>query len=182
MASGAGLRSGEHLMKKNIHVRLGDITEIEADAIVNAANSELILGGGVAGAIRRKGGPSIQAECDEIGPVHVGEAAVTGAGDLKARYVIHAASMSLGGVATAESIRDSIKNSFLAASEKGVKTIAFPAVGAGIAGFPVRQCAEIMMNETIRALRNGLVEDVTFVLFDQTAYDAFREAADAAGD
>jgi len=169
-------------MRERIKVILGDITDVKADAIVNAANTELMLGGGVAGAIRRKGGPAIQAECDKIGPVRLGEAAVTGAGKLKARFVIHAASMKLGGATTQESLRGAIKNSFLRAREKGARTIAFPAIGAGIAGFPIRRCAEIMMDEAIRALQAGAVEAITFVLYDKTAYGAFEEAYDAVGD
>jgi len=169
-------------MKERIEVILGDITDARADAIVNAANTELILGGGVAGAITRKGGPAIQAECDRIGQVKLGEAAVTGAGNLAAKYVIHAASMSLGGQATQASLSNSVRNSYLRAREKGVKSIAFPAVGAGIAGFPIRQCAEIMMGETIRALHANAVEKVAFYLFDQMTYDAFREAYEAIGD
>lgn len=169
-------------MKERITVKLGDITEVEADAIVNAANSELILGGGVAGAIRQKGGPMIQAECDKIGSIKVGDVAVTGAGKLKARYVIHAASMNLGGVATAESLKSAVKNTFLKAEERGVKTIAFPAVGAGIAGFPMRRCAEVMMDEARRALHRNSIDRVMFVLYDQPAYEAFKDAYDAVGE
>ncbi len=169
-------------MRENIHIMLGDITDVEADAIVNAANSELILGGGVAGAVRRKAGPSVQAECDKIGSIKLGEAAVTTAGNLKARYVIHAASMRLGGDATHESLVNSIKNSFLRAKEKGVRSIAIPAVGAGVAGFPIRQCAEILMNEAMLALSAGAVGEIKFVLFDQTAWDAFSEAYESLGD
>jgi O-acetyl-ADP-ribose deacetylase (regulator of RNase III) len=169
-------------MRERIKVILGDITDVEADAIVNAANTELILGGGVAGAIRRKGGPAIQAECDRVGPVRLGEAAVTGAGKLKARFVIHAASMKLGGATTQESLRSSIKNAFLRAREKGVRSIAFPAIGTGVAGFPIRQCAEIMMDEAIRALQAGAVQEITFVLYDKMAFEAFEEAYDAVGD
>src|SRR3979411_49309 len=84
----------------------GDLTEAQVDTIVNAANNELILGSGVAGAIRLKGGPSIQAECNRIGPIHIGEAAITGAGKLAAKHVIHAASMQLGGRATDRSLRE----------------------------------------------------------------------------
>jgi O-acetyl-ADP-ribose deacetylase (regulator of RNase III) len=169
-------------VKGKIELILGDITDVKADAIVNAANTELILGGGVAGAIGRKGGLSIQAECDKAGPVKLGEAAVTGAGNLKARWVIHAASMHLGGTATAQSLKSAMKNSFLRAQEKGARTIAFPAVGAGIAGFPIHQCAEIMMDETLRAMGANAVEKVIFVLYDQTSYDAFREAYESASE
>ncbi len=169
-------------MKERIAVQLGDITDVEADAIVNAANSELLLGGGVAGAIARKGGPKIQAECDKIGPVKIGNVAVTSAGKLKARYVIHAASMDLGGHATSESLKSAVKNTFLAAEEKGVRSIALPAVGAGIAGFPMRRCAEIMMDEARRALHRRNLDKITFVLYDQPAFDAFKEAHDAVAD
>jgi O-acetyl-ADP-ribose deacetylase len=169
-------------MKERIILKLGDITEVEADAIVNAANSELILGGGVAGAIRQKGGPSIQAECDKIGAIKVGEAAVTGAGTLKARMVIHAAAMSLGGNATSDSLKSAVKNTFAIAENKGARSIAFPAIGAGIAGFPMRRCAEIMMDEARRAVQRGKIEKVMFVLFDKAAYDAFEDAYDAVAD
>lgn len=168
-------------MKERISVKLGDITEESADAIVNAANSELILGGGVAGAIGRRGGPAIQAACDKIGAIKVGHAAVTCAGHLKARYVIHAASMTLGGVATAETLKSSMRDSFVKAAENGVKSVAIPAVGAGIAGFPMRRCAEILMDEAKRALMGQGIEKVTFVLLDKPAYDAFVEAHSALG-
>ena len=112
----------------------------------------------------------------------MGEAAITGAGSLKARWVIHAASMHLGGSATSQSLKSAIKNSFLRAQEKGARTGAFPAVGAGIAGFPIHQCAEIMMDETLRAMSANAVDKVIFVLHDQTSYDAFREAYESASD
>src|SRR5437868_4018166 len=115
----------------------GDLVEQEVDAIVNAANNDLLLGGGVAGAIRRAGGPAIQDECDAHGPVRVGEAAITGAGDLKARHVLHAASMALGGQTTRESLRSSMDEVFRLARQHGLETIAVPAVGTGIAGFPI---------------------------------------------
>jgi O-acetyl-ADP-ribose deacetylase (regulator of RNase III) len=169
-------------MRERIRIVRGDITDATTDAIVNAANTELMLGGGVAGAIRKKGGPIIQVDCDKIGPIKLGEAVVTGAGNLAAKYVIHAASMSLGGQATEASLRRAVRNSYLRAKEKQIKSIAFPAIGAGIAGFPIRQCAEIMMDETIRALQIHSVEKVEFHLFDATAYDAFQEAYEAIGD
>ncbi|MCI0403778.1 MAG: macro domain-containing protein, partial [Acidobacteria bacterium] len=133
-------------IEDSIVIEQGDLTEADVDAIVNAANNDLQLGGGVAGAIGRKGGPAIQEECDRIGPIGIGEAAITTGGNLKARYVIHAASMELGGRTTAESLRASTRNSLARAAEKGVKTVAFPAVGTGIAGFPMRDCAEIMLD------------------------------------
>ena len=110
-------------MSGRIVLMEGDITEQEVDAIVNAANSQLVLGAGVAGAIRDKGGPSIQQECDAIGPIEVGDAAVTGAGDLPARYVIHAAGMSPGGSADGESISRSARRSLELASERGCRSV-----------------------------------------------------------
>ena len=163
-------------IEDKIVIEQGDLTEADVDAIVNAANNDLQLGGGVAGAIRRKGGPAIQEECNRIGPIAIGEAAITTGGKLKARYVIHAASMQLGGHTTAESLRASTRNSLARAAEKGLKAIAFPAVGTGIAGFPMRECAEIMLDEAVRHLRaNTSVEKVRFVLFDHAARAVFEQ-------
>jgi len=154
----------------------GDLTEAAVDAIVNAANNDLELGGGVAGAIRRKGGPAIQEECDRIGTIPIGEAALTTGGKLKARYVIHAASMQLGGRTTAESLRASTRNSLSRAAEKDLKTIAFPAVGTGIAGFPMRECAEIMLEEVVQHLKGKTsLQQVRFVLFDAPTLETFRQ-------
>src|ERR1700756_65278 len=108
--------------RSKVTIRQGDLTEAHVDAIVNAANNDLKLGGGVAGAIRTKGGPSIQLECDRLGPVPLGEAAITTAGSLPARYVIHAASMRLGGRTTEPSLREATRNSLLRAKEKGVES------------------------------------------------------------
>ncbi len=154
----------------------GDLTEAAVDAIVNAANNDLQLGGGVAGAIRRKGGPQIQEECNRIGSIAVGEAAVTTGGNLKAKYVIHAASMQLGGGTTSGSLRASTRNSLARAAEKGIGTIAFPAVGTGIAGFPLRGCAAIMLDEAVQHLREKTsLRQVRFVLYDRAALQAFLE-------
>jgi O-acetyl-ADP-ribose deacetylase (regulator of RNase III) len=162
-------------MAKEIIITQGDITEMDVDAIVNAANNDLKLGAGVAGAIRRKGGPSIQEDCDRIGRIPVGEAAMTGGGQLKARFVIHAASMSLGSSTTEESLRSSTLNSLLRAREKGLKSIAFPAIGAGIGGFPVNRCAEIMIEEARRFLMQpGSTEQIYFVLFSEDTYNVFQ--------
>ncbi len=159
----------------------GDITEQPVDAIVNAANSDLVLGAGVAGAIRAKGGPSIQAECDAHGPVAVGEAAVTGAGDLPARFVIHAASMPPGGQASEESVRASMRRSLELAAEKGCETIAVPAIGAGIAGFPMQRCAEVLMEEARNHLAGETpLQEIRFVLFGEPSYRVFEMVNDAA--
>ncbi len=163
-------------IREKIHVLQGDLTDQAVDAIVNAANNDLQLGAGVAGAIRRRGGVSIQAECDRVGPIPLGEAAVTGAGQLKARHVIHAASMRLGEATSEANLRLSTRNSLLRAKEKGLRSIAFPAIGTGIAGFAMRRCAEVMFQEVAAHLAGETsVEDVRFVLYDSDAYQTFRE-------
>jgi O-acetyl-ADP-ribose deacetylase len=155
----------------------GDLVDQEVDAIVNAANNDLQLGGGVAGAIRRAGGPSIQDECDGHGPVHVGEAAITGAGRLRARFVIHAASMSLGGRTTRASLRSSMDHVFRLANQNSVATIAVPAVGTGIAGFPLDDCARVMAESLSAALSEGWqARQVRFVLFGEDAKLPFEAA------
>lgn len=152
----------------------GDLVEQDLDAIVNAANSDLVLGGGVAGAIRSRGGPTVQKECDAHGPVKVGEAALTGAGELPARHIIHAASMALGGRTTAESLRSSMDHVFRLAHEHGVRTIAIPAVGTGIAGFPMEECAVVMARSLTSALAGGWEPvEVRFVLFGEGARRTF---------
>lgn len=154
----------------------GDLTEMDADAIVNAANNDLQHGGGVAGAIRRKGGAIIQEESNEIGSIPVGGAAITSGGRLKARYVIHAASMQLGGRTTGRALRSSTAHSLRIAAERDLKTIAFPAVGTGVAGFPMEECAEIMLREVVEHLKRGSpLEKVYFVLFDGPALKVFEK-------
>ena len=155
----------------------GDLVEQEVDAIVNAANNDLQLGGGVAGAIRRVGGPKIQEECDAHGPVRVGEAAITGAGKLRARYVIHAASMSLGGRTTRAALKSSMDHVFRLAHQHDVHTIAVPAVGTGIAGFPIDECARVMAECLNGALSEGWqAGEVRFVLFGEDAKRPFESA------
>jgi O-acetyl-ADP-ribose deacetylase (regulator of RNase III) len=164
-------------LRERIEICQGDITELEVDAIVNAANNDLQLGGGLAGAIRRKGGPRIQAECDQIGTIPVGGAAITSAGNLKTRHVIHAASMQLGGSTTARSLRSSTAHALRIAAQTGLRTIALPAIGSGIGGFPINQCAEIMLQETAKHFEQPTsIEKVQFVLFDQDALAAFERA------
>ena len=153
----------------------GDITQVRTDAIVNAANNDLLLGAGVAGAIRMKGGSSIQRECDAIGPIAVGEAAITGGGDLPAKHVIHAASMRLGERTSPEALRSSVRNSLRLANENSLHSIAFPAIGTGIAGFPISECARIMLEE-IRNHLNSItaLERVEIILFDAAALGSFE--------
>jgi O-acetyl-ADP-ribose deacetylase (regulator of RNase III) len=154
----------------------GDLTEMEVDAIVNAANNDLQLGGGLAGVIRRRGGDSIQRECNEIGTIPVGGAAITSAGKLKARHIIHAASMELGGQTTTRALRGSTAHALRIASQKSLRTIAFPAIGTGIGGFPLSECAEIMFREVVQHFkRPTTLEKVHFVLFDAKALATFEK-------
>ena len=167
--------TGKKTLRGRILIQQGDITEMAVDAIVNAANNDLLLGAGVAGAIARKGGESIQRECKEVGSIPVGFAAITGAGKLKAKYVIHAASMGLGGVrTTAKSLETSTAHSLRLAVERGLRTIAFPAVGTGVSGFPMDQCAGIMLGEAVQHLsKETSLETIYFVLFDEAALLTF---------
>jgi O-acetyl-ADP-ribose deacetylase (regulator of RNase III) len=152
----------------------GDITEMNVDAVVNAANNDLVLGAGVAGAIRRKGGEQIQQECNDIGTIPVGTSAITSGGKLKARWVIHAASMELGGSTTAASLRGSTLHSLHLAKQKGLKSIAFPAIGAGIGGFPPRECAAIMLRAAMEHFRQPTsLETIYFVLYDPPTFEIF---------
>ena len=161
-----------------VEILQGDLTTQDVDAIVNAANNDLVLGGGVAGAIARAGGPAIQAECTAIGPVEVGDAGITRGGKLKARFVIHAASMQLGGRTSADSLRRSTRRSLEIASERGLRSIAFPAVGTGIARFPIDACARIMIEELVTHARAGTsLREVRFVLIGDEAELAFRREA-----
>lgn len=162
---------------QRIEIIQGDIADMDVDAIVNAANTDLKLGSGVAGAIKKRGGPSIQRECDEHGPVSIGEAAITGAGDLRAEYVIHAAGMRLGGAVNRESLIASTENSLIRASENKVKTLAFPAIGTGVGGFPAEECANIMIDIVLKYLSSDArsIEKVYFVLFDDHTCKIFQE-------
>ena len=152
-----------------IRAAQGDITSYAGAAIVNAANNHLVLGAGVAGAIARRGGAAIQAECDRHGPVRVGEAALTGAGDLPCRYVIHAAAMGDEPVSE-RSIRDATRASLRLAVTHGIRDVAFPVLGTGVGGFPFRRAVEIMI-EVAREQTAGTAS-LDIVLYGYTAPDA----------
>ena len=155
----------------------GDITEMETDAIVNAANARLILGGGVAGAIRKKGGPTIQEECNKIGGTFVGGAVITTGGNLKAKHVIHAVGPRMGEGDEDQKLKNATRNSLKVADENNLKSISFPAISTGIFGYPLDRCAEIMLSETINYLKGETgLQRVVFCLFDQKAYDVFQQA------
>jgi O-acetyl-ADP-ribose deacetylase (regulator of RNase III) len=154
----------------------GDITEMETDAIVNAANEQLILGGGVAGAIRRKGGPAIQAECDRIGGTFVGGAVITTGGNLKARHVIHAVGPRMGEGDEDRKLRNATMNALKLADEHNLRNLTFPAISTGIFGFPVDRCARIMLGATIEYLRGRTgLDRVVFCLFGPDTYRVFAD-------
>jgi O-acetyl-ADP-ribose deacetylase len=163
-------------LSERILIQQGDITEMDTDAIVNAANNDLLLGAGVAGAIHRKGGDGIQRECNEIGSIPVGYAAITSGGKLKTRHVIHAASMGLNGVrTTAKSLRTATAHSLRLAAEHDLKSIAFPAIGTGVSGFPMDECAHIMLSEVVQHLKGETsLQTIYFVLFDSEAFQTFH--------
>jgi O-acetyl-ADP-ribose deacetylase (regulator of RNase III) len=153
----------------------GDITEMQTDAIVNAANAQLTLGGGVAGAIRRKGGPQIQQDCNKIGGTYVGGAVITTGGNLKAKYVIHAVGPRMGEGDEDRKLKNATLNSLKIADEKTIKSISFPAISTGIFGFPIQRCAEIMLETTIDYLKGQTgLEKVIFCLFGRDSYKAFE--------
>lgn len=162
---------------KRIRLVEGDIADQDVDAIVNAANSSLWMGAGVAGAIKRRGGQSIEDEALAKGPIEIGEAVATKAGRLKAKYVIHAAGMGPNLKTDEEKIRQSTRNSLKRANELGLSTIAFPSIGTGVGGFPMGQCAEIMLGEAKRFLkeRQTSIKEVVFVLWGKQAFDSFAE-------
>jgi len=153
----------------------GDITTLKVDAIVNAANNHLWMGGGVAGAIKRKGGAEIEAEAVRQGPVPVGESVVTGAGALAARYVIHAAVMGQDLQTDGAKVRCATQTALQRARELGIETVAFPALGTGVGGFPLLEAARIMIEETRRHLAGETcVREITVALFGREAYEAFE--------
>ncbi len=162
----------------NVMVELvqGDITDLDTDAIVNAANSQLILGAGVAGAIRRKGGSSIQEECYAIGYCEVGDAAITGGGNLKARHVIHAVGPRMGEGSEAGKLAKAVRASLNLAEQNGLHSIAFPAISTGIFGYPLEGCADVMLrvivDYTFEDLHN--LEHVIVCLYDERAYAIFE--------
>jgi O-acetyl-ADP-ribose deacetylase (regulator of RNase III) len=166
----------------------GDITGMETDAIVNAANEYLAHGGGVAGAISRRGGPQIQRESDawvrEHGRVPTGSAAITGGGLLPARYVIHAVGPVYDGTPrSAELLASAVRGSLALADERDLKSIALPAISTGIFGYPLDEAAPVMLAAAVAYLegQTGL-EHVVFCLYGQQAFDAFLEALGEIGD
>jgi O-acetyl-ADP-ribose deacetylase len=160
-----------------IEVQQADITKLEVDAIANAANTELRHGGGVAGAISRAGGPSVQAESDERAPIELGEAVETGAGEMPCRWVIHAATMVLGGPTSAEIIRNATASTLAKADQLGAKSLALVAFGTGVGGFPLDEAARIEVEEVRSHIEGGSgLERIVFAVHGEDAERAFRSA------
>jgi O-acetyl-ADP-ribose deacetylase (regulator of RNase III) len=162
----------------------GDITELDTDAIVNAANERLAHGGGVAGVISRKGGPAIQRESDawvrQHGPVRTGSAAITSGGRLKARHVIHAVGPVYDGTSrSAELLASAVRAALRMADDHGLKSVALPAISTGIFGYPMEEAAQVMLRAAIAYLEGETgLERVVFCLYGQRAFDVFaRELA-----
>ena len=152
-----------------------DITKLEVDAIANAANTDLRHGGGVAGAIARAGGRSIQEESDRLAPIGLGEAIATGAGELPSRWVIHAATMRLGGPTSADIIRDATASTLDVADELGARSLALVAFGTGVGGFPVAEAARIEVEVVRRHLDTGsALERIVFCVRGAEAREAFE--------
>jgi len=164
-------------MKTQLRMLRGDITTADADAIVKGANNDLVLGGGVAGAIRRVAGPAVQEECFKIGTIPLGTAAVTSGGQLKAQWIIHAAINPLGLWADAKSVRSATRAVLKKAEEKKVRRLAFPAIGTGAGALPVERCADILIEEVTKHCANDQtsLEEVIFVLYDEKPFAIFEE-------
>lgn len=166
---------------KNTEVKIiqGDITELKVDAIVNAANNKLVMGGGVAGAIKRKGGKSIEDEAVKKGPIEIGAAVSTSAGSLPAKYVIHAATMGMNFATDEVKIRASCASALKEAEKLKVHSIAFPALGCGVGGFPEIGAAKIMAQEVFRHIwfdyPDTSLKEIIFALFDRPAYEVFTK-------
>ena len=156
----------------------GDITDLKLDAIVNAANAGLVLGGGVAGAIRKKGGPSIQEECYKKYPngTFVGGAVITGAGNLKSKRVIHAVGPRMGEGNEDEKLKNATLNSLRLMDKHNLKSLAFPAISTGIFDYPIDKCAKIMISTTKDYLNDGKthIKEVVFCLFSELDFDVFE--------
>ena len=164
---------------RTIELIRGDITEQDVDAIVNPANRHLQMGGGVAGAIRMKGGKEIQDECDRIGSIESGNAVITGGGRLTARHVIHAVGPRMGEGDEDRKLKDATGNSLKVADDNSLKSLAFPAISTGIFGYPLDRCAAVMLMTTKEYLMGETgIEKVVFCLFDSLALDTFEKVLD----
>jgi O-acetyl-ADP-ribose deacetylase len=153
----------------------GDITELDVDAVANAANNGLWMGAGVAGAIKRAGGEEIEREALALAPIGIGEAVATGAGRLRASHVIHAAVMGQNLQTAGDIVSKATRRTLEVADDLGARSLAMPAFGTGVGGFPLDRCAELMVAET-RAFQPDNLERVVFAVFGHEAEEAFRHA------
>lgn len=169
--------------KSRIKTVEGNIALLDVEAVVNAANKHLQLGGGVAGAIRTHGGPSIQAECDRLAPIEVGQAVITRGGNLKAKFVIHAVGPVHGEGEEESKLTRATLSCLQIACERKVRSLAIPAISTGIYGFPLRKCSQIMLQATRDFLReNRYPLEVVFCLYGEEAYSVFRKTLDTLPD
>lgn len=157
-----------------LEVMQADVTQLEVDAIANAANTQLAHGGGVAAAISRAGGPEVQRESDERAPIGLGEAVETSAGAMPARWVIHAATMELGGPTSADIIGRATGSTLAKAEELGCRSLALVAFGTGVGGFPLEGAAGIMVGAARE--HAGELQRIVFCVHGDAAEKAFREA------
>jgi O-acetyl-ADP-ribose deacetylase len=157
-----------------LEVRQADVTKLEVDAIANAANTRLMHGGGVAGAIARAGGPDVQRESDERAPIELGAAVETTAGEMPARWVIHAATMELGGPTSAAIIEQATRSTLAKAEELGARSLALVAFGTGVGGFPLDEAARVMVE--VAREHSGELETIVFAVHGAEAERAFTEA------
>lgn len=157
-----------------LEVIAGDVTQLDVDAIANAANTQLRHGGGVAGAISRAGGPAVQRESDERAPIGLGEAVETTAGDMPARWVIHAATMELGGPTSAEIIENATRSTLARAEQLDCRSLALVAFGTGVGGFALDEAARLMVGVARR--HEGGLERIVFAVHGDEAEQAFRDA------
>jgi O-acetyl-ADP-ribose deacetylase len=178
LTTNASVRDRQVLRKDvrvaELEVMAADVTKLDVDAIANAANTHLMHGGGVAGAISRAGGPQVQRESDARAPIGLGEAVETTGGDMPCRWVIHAATMELGGPTSAEIIAQATRSTLAKAEELGARSLALVAFGTGVGGFPLDQAAEIMVSAARE--HTGELERIVFAVHGEEAERAFREA------
>jgi O-acetyl-ADP-ribose deacetylase (regulator of RNase III) len=158
----------------DLEVLAADVTKLDVDAIANAANTQLMHGGGVAGAISRAGGPAVQRESDEKAPIGLGEAVETTAGDMPARWVIHAATMELGGPTSASVIEQATRSTLEVAERLGCRSVALVAFGTGVGGFPLDEAASLMVG--VAQAHSGQLERIVFAVHGDEAERAFRQA------
>ena len=164
--------------KATIALERGDITEAEVDAVVNAANAELWMGAGVAGAMKRKGGTVIEEDAMRQGPIEIGEAVLTVAGNLPANHVIHAATMGKDLKTDVEKVLAATKSALAIAEKHKMASIAFPALGSGVGGLPPEKSAEVMLTTVIEHIKGGksTLQKVLFIVYQDEAHKAFSEA------